>query len=76
MPATWAEDYKRLCAQPDSEEACTFAGYFQGLVQSPVKSLELYGQIGIVGRFQEYVDDFSADNQEGKLVEPGLGSIS
>ena len=35
----------------------------------------MFGQIAISGRFQEYIKDFSDENQTSPLVEPGLGSI-
>ena len=40
------------------------------------KSLELYEQIAITGRFQEYKADFAtAADKTAPLVEPGLSSI-
>ena len=37
--------------------------------------MEHYAQVGITGRFQDFVKDFSAENSEGTLLS-GLSSIT
>ena len=48
---------------------------FEGGEPTPIKSFELFAQIAIADRFQEYNSDFSASNIQSELVSPGLSSI-
>jgi len=37
--------------------------------------VELFNQIAIADRFQEYIDGFNASNLHSELISPGLGAI-
>ena len=72
-PETWSAMLEKICAA--NEYACEVAKNFMGEGMT-VKSMELFEQLAMTDRFQEYKENFSKDNMESNLVSPGLASIS
>ena len=72
----WQYDVQSICSDPDNAIACENAKSYPAGEQMTTKSLELFDQIAITGRFQEYNPDFAtAIDKTAPLVEPGLDSI-
>ena len=71
----WAADIKKVCEPtPDDfmadkrDMACKTAKSMEKIEAMPLKAMEIFTQISMTGRFQEYIKDFSAENQEAPLV--------
>ena len=71
----WPYDVRNICEPPAGDLmadnrtiACAFAKSLEG-EPCAVKQFEHFNQVAITQRFQEFVDDFSEENQEGTLLD-------
>ena len=70
----WQYDLDSLCQTPGFEAACQEGQKYRGQQES-TRSMELFHQIAISGRFQKWSPSFSTDPLSGEVVTPGLESI-